>query len=240
MIELKEFEIGYSQKQIVKNGNIRIENGALTALIGRNGAGKSTILRCISGLNNRYTGKIQIDGESIRNLSALERAKRLAFVNTEKVRISNLRCRDIVGMGRAPYTDWRGKMEADDRKIVDRSMAIAGIEQFADRTMDTMSDGECQRVMIARALAQDTQNLILDEPTSFLDVPSRYQLVDLLSHLAKEEGKCVFYSTHELNLALEKSDYVVIMGEGTLEIFESEDPLLIERIHDKFGNIGRL
>ncbi len=116
-------------------------------------------------------------------------AKKLAFVTTERTRIANLKCEDVVAVGRAPYTDWIGRMQDADKEIVARSLASVGMEAYAHRTMDKMSDGECQRIMIARALAQQTPVILLDEPTSFLDLPNRYELCSLLARLAHDEGQ---------------------------------------------------
>lgn len=138
-------------------------------------------------------------------------AKTLAFVTTERTRIANLKCKDVVAIGRAPYTNWIGKMQEADKEIVMRSLASVGMEAYAERTMDKMSDGECQRIMIARALAQDTSIILLDEPTSFLDMPNRYELCTLLARLAHDEGKCILFSTHELDIALSLADAIALI-----------------------------
>jgi iron complex transport system ATP-binding protein len=143
-------------------------------------------------------------------------AKRLAFVNTERTRIANLRCADVVAIGRAPYTNWIGKMQAADRRIVMQSLEVVGMSDYAQRTMDTMSDGECQRIMIARALAQSTPTIVLDEPTSFLDLPNRYELVALLKRLSHDEGKCILFSTHELDIAMRMCDDIALIDSTTL------------------------
>lgn len=223
MIRIKDFTIGYDRRILVREASGCLEDGKLTAMIGRNGAGKSTILRALAGLNGKYTGDIEIDGKISSTLSHRQRAELIAFVNTERIRISNLRCKDIVAMGRAPYTDWIGKMTEQDSQIVKDAIHQTGMTEFAERTPDTMSDGECQRVMIARALAQDTRNLLLDEPTSFLDVPSRYELVGLLRRLAHDNGKCVLYSTHEVELAIEMSDRVMIVDDSGVKIYDARE-----------------
>lgn len=211
MIELRDFSIGYGSRQLLAGVSTRFPGGCLTALIGRNGSGKSTLLRTIAGLNPRYQGDILIDGQNLRSLSAPQLARRVAFVNTERTRIPNLRCRDVVAIGRAPYTNWIGRMQETDREAVESALEAVGMADYAGRTMDTMSDGECQRVMIARALAQDTPTILLDEPTSFLDIPNRYELVNLLLSLAHDRGKCILFSTHELPLALELCDSIALI-----------------------------
>ena len=181
MIELQHFSIGYKENSLLHEVNATIKKGQLTALIGRNGTGKSTLLRAIAGLNRCYSGKIILDGHDIACMKTEDMAKTLAVVTTERTRIANLRCKDVVAIGRAPYTNWIGRMQETDKEIVMQSLISVGMEAYANRTMDKMSDGECQRVMIARALAQDTPIILLDEPTSFLDMPNRYELVIALS-----------------------------------------------------------
>lgn len=216
MIHLKDFSIGFGSRILLDKVNTSFGKGQLTALIGRNGSGKSTLLRAIAGLNRRYSGEIILDGKDIRSLSPGEVARSLAFVTTERTRIPNLRCEDVVAIGRAPYTNWIGRMQDIDRHIVMYAIRSVGMESYAERTMDTMSDGECQRIMIARALAQDTPIMLLDEPTSFLDMPNRYELVSLLRTLAHDKGKCILFSTHELDVALRMCDSIALVDDGAL------------------------
>ena len=143
-------------------------------------------------------------------------ARRIAFVNTERVDADALSVHDLVAIGRSPYTDWRGRLSADDEAMVERAMKVAGISAMAERRVETLSDGECQRVMIARALAQDTHAILLDEPTSFLDLPNRYELCTLLRRLAHEESKCVIFSTHELDIALSLADSIALVDTPNL------------------------
>ena len=189
----------------------------------RNCTGTSTLLRPIAGLNRRYTGRILLDGHNAADMRAAEMARTLAFVTTERTRIANLKCKDVVAIGRAPYTNWIGKMQEVDKEIVMRSLASVGMEAYAERTMDKMSDGECQRIMIARALAQDTPIILLDEPTSFLDMPNRYELCTLLARLAHEENKCILFSTHELDIALSLADAIALIDPPQLSYMPTEE-----------------
>ena len=231
MIELKDFAIGYDGRTLLAGANATFKDGRLTALIGRNGTGKSTLLRAIAGLNPHYSGTVLLEGRDLRKMLPGETAKTLAFVNTERVRIANLRCEDVVAIGRAPYTNWMGRIQDADREIVARSLEAVGMSDYARRTMDTMSDGECQRIMIARALTQDTPVILLDEPTSFLDLPNRYELCLLLRRLAHERGKCVIFSTHELDIALSLADAIALIAPPhlhTLPVAEMRVSGLIE------------
>lgn len=216
MIELSHFSIGYEERLLLDKVDASFTKGRLAALIGRNGTGKSTLLRAIAGLNHRYSGDIRLAGKEARTIRSGALAKTIAFVTTERTRIANLKCEDVVSIGRAPYTNWIGRLQEADKEIVMKSLASVGMSAYASRTMDKMSDGECQRIMIARALAQDTPIILLDEPTSFLDMPNRYELVALLRKLTHEEGKCVLFSTHELDVALRMCDSIALIDDGAL------------------------
>ncbi len=222
MITLRDINIGFGKRTLLNDANVDFTNGIVTALIGRNGSGKSTLLRAMAGLNRHYKGEIYLDGDNVLSLTPAEAARKLAFVNTERTRLSNMRCRDVVAMGRAPYTNWIGKLRHEDMEIVDNALAQVGMTEFADRTLDRMSDGECQRIMIARALAQDTDNILLDEPTSFLDMPNRYELVNLLVELAHRQQKCIIFSTHELDIAVKLCDRIALIDDKHLHSITPE------------------
>ena len=213
----------YTLKKLLTDVTIYVGEHDRIGVVGVNGTGKSTLLRAIAGLNRRYTGRILLDGHNAADMRAAEMARTLAFVTTERTRIANLKCKDVVAIGRAPYTNWIGKMQEVDKEIVMRSLASVGMEAYAERTMDKMSDGECQRIMIARALAQDTPIILLDEPTSFLDMPNRYELCTLLARLAHEENKCILFSTHELDIALSLADAIALIDPPQLSYMPTEE-----------------
>ncbi|MCM1369347.1 MAG: ABC transporter ATP-binding protein [Candidatus Amulumruptor caecigallinarius] len=236
MIEFRNFSIGYGKRQLLSKINEKIPDGKLTALIGRNGSGKSTLLRAIARLNTHYEGEILMNGESQSAMTPAQLAKNLAYVSTERTRIPNLQCRDVVAIGRAPYTNWIGNLQDNDHEIVERSLSSVGMLEFADKTMDRMSDGECQRVMIARALAQSTPIIILDEPTSFLDLPNRFELCSLLADLAHKEGKCILFSTHELDIALSLCDDIALIDTPHLYCLPTEEMRTSGLINKLFQN----
>ena len=212
MIRLQNISLGYSsQHLLLENVSTTFTCGTTTALIGRNGTGKSTLLRAMIGSEPLKQGSILINGTDIQQIAPQQLAQLVAFVTTERIRIANLACRDVVALGRAPYTNWIGRMQAEDEVIVMQSLEKVGMASYAFRTMDTMSDGECQRVMIARALAQQTPIILLDEPTSFLDMPNRYDLCRLLARLAHEDNKCIIFSTHELDIAQSLCDRIALI-----------------------------
>ena len=223
MIRFQSLSLGYGSRILIDSLSATVKSGELTALVGRNGTGKSTLLRAITGLGERIGGDILLGDKSIDSLSTAELATMVAFVTTDKVRIANLRCRDVVALGRAPYTNWIGRMQEQDEEIVMRSMELVGMSDYADKTMDRMSDGECQRIMIARALAQQTPIILLDEPTAFLDMPNRYELCTLLQRLAHEEQKCILFSTHELDIALALCDSIALISPPQLHLLPTEE-----------------
>lgn len=231
-ILLNDITLRYGQRILLEGVSTTFPQASLTALIGRNGTGKSTLLRAIAGLGPA-SGTVKLCGRPLAGLPARERATTLSFVTTDKVRIANLACEDVVALGRAPYTDWIGHLQEEDRAVVERSLRLVGMESFARKTMDRMSDGECQRVMIARALAQDTPIILLDEPTAFLDLPNRYALALLLRKLAHEERKCILFSTHDLDIALSLCDTIALLDTPQLHHLPAEEMVrsgLIERL----------
>lgn len=233
MIELDNLTVGYEARALLENISLKLESGQLVALLGRNGAGKSTLLRTIMGLEKQLGGEIRFDGESLSKLDVHQLARKVSLVTTEKIRIPDLKVRNLVAMGRSPYTDWMGRLKENDEEAVNRALRLTDMEVYAERTMDRMSDGECQRVMIARALAQDTPVILLDEPTSFLDLPNRYSLCMLLRRLVRESGKLILFSTHELDIALSVCDSIMLIDNPCLYSLSTE-----EMVHS--GHIERL
>ena len=211
MIEIKALSIGYSRSTILSGLNAVIPSGTFVVMAGCNGSGKSTILRTLAGLLPPVSGKIIYDGKDLSSLSIPERSRLLSFVNTEKVRIPGLSCHDLVALGRSPYTGWSGSLSSADVSAIEKALSLAGMSSFSRRMLDTMSDGECQKIMIARALAQDTPVMLLDEPTAFLDIPGRYETAALLHRLASEAGKTIIFSTHDLDIALREADDILLL-----------------------------
>lgn len=216
MITLRNITLAYGDRTLVENGSAEFAAGELTALVGRNGAGKSTLLRAVTAIEPPKSGEVLLDGTNAAAMPPETIARTISFVGTEKVRIANLRCEDIVAIGRAPYTNWIGRMQEVDRRIVADALQAVGMEAFAARSIDTLSDGECQRIMIARALAQQTPTIVLDEPSAFLDIPTRFEICRLLQRLAHDEGKCILFSTHDLDAAMPVCDSVAVISERTI------------------------
>ena len=235
MIELNNITLGYGRRTLIEGATTRFERGAMIALLGRNGTGKSTLLRALAKLQEVMSGEIRIDGKPLEELSQTELARLVSFVTTERIDVEALTAYDLVAIGRSPYTGWMGRLSDADREAIQRAMSIAGVENMTERRVSTMSDGECQRVMIARALAQDTPIILLDEPTAFLDLPNRYELCTLLGRLAHEENKCVIFSTHELDIALSLADSIALVDSPKLVHLPTKEMIAsgnIERLFD--------
>ena len=236
MIQLKDLTLGYEQRTLLEKVSAHITGGQLVALLGRNGTGKSTLLRAVMGLEKPQNGEIILHGNNIASLKPEELARNISFVTTDKVRIANLRCRDVVALGRAPYTNWPGQLQGEDKEKVDNAMHLVGMDSYAEKTMDKMSDGECQRIMIARALAQDTPVILLDEPTAFLDLPNRYELCLLLRKLTQKEGKCILFSTHDLDIALSLCDTIMLIDNPQLYSLPTNEMITSGHIERLFHN----
>lgn len=222
-ITLEQLSVGYKGfSPVVTDINVEIKSGELTCLIGSNGIGKSTLLKTLTGFLPKLGGRLLLDGRDIDLLSQCERAKYISIVLTYKTDVQNLSVAEMVGMGRMPYTGFWGKLNADDREIVAEAINMVGINHLKDRMVQTLSDGERQKVMIAKALAQQTPIILLDEPTSFLDFPSKVEMLQLLHRLAKETDKVVFLSTHDLELALRIADLLVELDKSGLHVVPAE------------------
>lgn len=218
-IILKRLDIGYrdskSVKTVVENINAQIWNGELTCLLGANGIGKSTLLRTLSAFQPKLSGEIYIHGNEITSFSEKKLATMLSVVLTERIDIKNMRVSELVGLGRSPYTGFWGKFTPRDHDMIARAIAQTNIQNLSSRMVHTLSDGERQKAMIAKALAQDTAIIFLDEPTAFLDFPSKVEMMQLLQRLSRETNKTIFLSTHDLELALQVADKIWLMDDNT-------------------------
>ena len=211
MIRLSNISLSYGSRTILRDVELHLAAGELCALVGRNGAGKSTLLRALTSRND-----VVINGKAVGDLTLEEMAQSIAIVTTERIRIENLLVEDLVAMGRAPYTNWVGHLQDIDRQIVSEAIEAVGMGDFIGRDTSSLSDGELQRVMIARAIAQQTPIILLDEPTAFLDIPTRFEVCRLLADLAHRTGKCILFSTHDIDSALPVCDSFAIIENGEL------------------------
>lgn len=217
MIELKNLSTGYGRHTVSANLNATLQSGRLTCLLGPNGVGKSTLLRTLCGFQPPLEGRMEMDGKDMAQLSRKEMSRSIGVVLTERPDVTDMRASDMVALGRTPYTGFWGRLGAEDRNRVDEAMQLVGITHLAHRMIHTLSDGERQKVMIAKALAQQTPVILLDEPTAFLDFPSKVETMRLLHRLAHESGKTVFLSTHDLETAIQLSDDLWLLSADGLE-----------------------
>lgn len=214
-LKLHSVSIGYQAKSkpviVQKDLNISANRGELIALIGKNGCGKSTLMRSIAWLQPIFSGEITINGDNISDITPKKRAKLISIVLTDQRSEASFNVRELISIGRDPYTGWLGSLSAEDEAIIDNAIEIANLKGFENRNIHELSDGERQRVFIARALAQDTPVILLDEPTSHLDLPNRINILLLLQKLARETNKTIFISTHELETAMQVADKIWLM-----------------------------
>lgn len=222
------YKTGKREPRIVSESlNLDLWSGQLVCLLGPNGAGKSTLMRTLSGLQSTLSGEISIDNESLTNLKPVDLARKLSLVLTERIDAGNLTVRELVALGRTPYTGWLGSLSEIDKEKIDWSMDATDTKRYAERRMNELSDGERQKVMLARALAQDTKLILLDEPTAHLDLPNRVEMMRLLHNLARQTNKAILLSTHELDLALQAADKLWLMHpDGKLVSGVPEDLVL--------------
>lgn len=207
--------------------NVNLQGGEIVCLLGPNGSGKSTLIRTLAGLHRPLDGRVQLDGHNIDELANREKAQQISTVLTDRLTIGNLSVYELVAFGRSPYTGWFGSLTEQDEEIVSWAIRSTGIEHFVDRDVLRISDGERQKVMIARALAQDTKAILLDEPTAHLDLPNRVEVMRLLRKLAHQTQKAILLSTHELDLALKAADTLwLISSEGEVIAGTPEDLVL--------------
>ncbi|MEI6950331.1 ABC transporter ATP-binding protein [Paraflavisolibacter sp. H34] len=246
LLHTHDLGIGYRAgnkgvKTLAAHLQLEMDPGQLICLLGPNGAGKSTLIRTLAGLQPALAGTVAIGGRALANLKPGERARLLSIVLTERVRSGNLNVSSIIALGRYPHTNWLGTLAPRDREMVQWAMDTTGTAAFAQRRLEQLSDGEAQKVMLARALAQDTPVIILDEPTAHLDLPNRVSLMRLLHQLARTTQKAVLLSTHDLDLALQTADQVWLLGaDGRMATGAPEDLVLNGTLEAVFQNEGFL
>jgi iron complex transport system ATP-binding protein len=211
-------------------------SGELIAVIGRNGIGKSTLLRTLTGLQKPLGGDIFYSGKNIRDFSRMELAQNVGYISTEIVKVSNMRVYDLVALGRFPHTNWTGKIEMKDHEIISDSLKMTSMESFAGKLVSELSDGERQKSMIARILAQDTGIMIMDEPTAFLDVAGRYEVLHLMHILSANNDKTIIFSTHDLQMAISQSDKIWLILENKLIEGAPEDLMIAGAFDNLFDS----
>lgn len=231
-IELKNLEIGYDQA-IVTGITSKIESGELIGLIGENGAGKSTLLKTLAGFIQMLDGEIVLNNERIQNISQERFSHLMSIVTTKRVAISHFKVEDLVSFGRFPYRKWISGLSKKDKEIILQCIKEVQAEHLLGKDINELSDGEYQRVMIARCLAQNTPIILLDEPTAFLDLNGKYEIVNLLQTLANKNGKIIIFSSHDLSMAIKFVSKIWFIASGSL-IEETPEDLILTGQIDEF------
>ena len=243
IVQTRGLWIGYAPKRrprmvVAADLDVELLEGELVCLLGPNGAGKSTLMRTLAGLQKPLAGAVLLEGRDLHGLTERDRARLLGLVLTERVDVGNLSAAALVGLGRYPYTGWDGRLAAEDEAVVRWALDAVGAGGLAERSVGELSDGERQKVMIARALAQEPAVLLLDEPTAFLDLPRRVEIVQLLRRLASDSERAVLLSTHDLDLALRCADRLWLLPpDGPLQTGAPEDLVLSGAFQRTFADV---
>ncbi len=217
ILSATDLSVGYFSKKeticVAQNVNLDLSEGKLIALIGANGIGKSTLLRTLTGIQKPLSGTIFLNEKDIQTFDSLTLAQNLSLVLTEKLPPSNLTVFELIALGRQPYTNWIGKLSNEDLEKINQAIEQTQIEHLVSKKHFEISDGQLQKVLVARALAQDTPLIILDEPTTHLDLLHKVSLIKLLKNLSFQNNTCILFSTHEIDLAIQLADEIIVMTE---------------------------
>ena len=214
IIQAQNLDVGYGKNAVISDVNIDAMKGQVICLLGPNGAGKSTILRTLSGLLAPVKGAVRVEGIEIKKMKTKEIAQKISLVLTDSVAPSLTTVYELISMGRTPYTNFLGRLSDEDKKIIDESLEIVGASFLKERFYEQLSDGEKQKVMIARALVQEPELIILDEPTSHLDIKHKVEVIKVLQKLSNERGITCILSLHDIDLALKGCQIVCLVNNG--------------------------
>ena len=229
-VSLENLDIGYIARRdhniLLSSLTATAEKGELVALAGRNGIGKSTLLRTIAGLQPSLGGSAKIGRKEVSEHLRMELALKLGYISTENVNFGNMRVYDLVALGRFPHTNWMGKIDQENHAIIIDALNKTSIIDLKDRYVSQISDGEKQKAMIARIIAQDARIMIMDEPTAFLDTGSRYEILHLMRRLSRDHGKTIIFSTHDLHMAISQADKIWLISKGKMEEGAPEDLMM--------------
>ena len=236
MLELKNLKIGYNGTPLLEEINLTARSGQVVALIGLNGSGKSTLLRTIAALLPAIDGKIYLNNKNIANFSPKQLAKNIGFTNATQIPSQDLTVFDFVGLGRVPHTGFSGLLNDYDKKIIKEAIEITNINNLINRKLHTLSDGQRQKVSIARLIAQQTDILLLDEPTAFLDINAKIEIFYLFKEISRQTNKLIIFSTHDLQFAIEFADYIWLISGKELFSAIAEDLILNGIFSKNFSN----
>lgn len=225
-IKLNNISLEYPENLLLEQISVEAGKGELIAIIGRNGTGKSTLIRALLGLHSLAKGNIYLKGKNIKDYSTQELSQNISIVTTERINIANYTVFDLVAYGRFPYTKWMGKLSNSDKIIINEAIHQVGLEMLANRYIASLSDGEYQRAMIARCVCQNTDIILLDEPTAYLDIPAKYHIIKLMQELCIKHKKTILFSTHDLNLAIKFSHNIWLLNNKKIQTGAPEDHII--------------
>ncbi len=214
ILTTNDLQIGYQGKVLCSSINLRLQPAKMVALMGVNGSGKSTLMRTLTGLAKALKGSIEIEGKEIQKYSREDLSRLLAVVLTDHINAPEMTVKELVGYGRYPHTGWFGRLRLEDLQRIDEALALVGMTEFKTRHLYTLSDGELQRSLIARAIAQETKLIFLDEPASHLDIPNKAMIINLLKQLTEDQGKTIIYSSHDLGMVKKYADIIWLFDES--------------------------
>lgn len=236
ILQTKELAIGYQTKKttsiVAEHINLELKQGELIGLVGANGIGKSTLLRTISNIQPPLSGTMYLNGKSLNDFSANTLAKSMSLVLTEQLMSKNLSVFELIALGRQPYTNWLGNLSQTDKTIINKAIEQSNLSELKDRKCFELSDGQMQKVMIARALAQDTDVIILDEPTTHLDMYHKAYILKLLQQLAKDTNKTILFSSHEIDLSIQLCDTMIVMTKDNV-LSDTPGNLIQKRVFER-------
>ena len=232
VLEVKNLVIGYDGLAIAKNINFKLTKGELNAVIGINGIGKSTLLRTLGNLQPKLAGNICISNQQLERYSAIDLATKLSLVLTESIASKNLTVIELIALGRQPYTNWIGTLTANDREKISGAVEMLSLEELQHKKCFELSDGQLQRALIARAIAQDTDIILLDEPTTHLDLYHKARILKLLKSIAHKTGKTIVFTTHEIEMAIQLCDNLFLLDSGK-NYFGKPDELIQAKVFDR-------
>lgn len=235
-INIKSLTVGYANNSILKDISLASDKHQMIGVFGRNGQGKSTLLKTISGLLLPISGQFNFDEIDVFNISEKERAKLLSIVSTTQTSIGAIKVRDFVAFGRFPYTNWLGINKDKDYQEIDKAIELCKLQSFANRNYDELSDGEKQKVNIARAIAQNTPLIILDEPTVHLDLINKVEVFKLLKELVNNQNKTIIISTHQMEYALQICDEIWLINNNKIEQLTPAEIIEKEKLSELFDD----
>lgn len=239
ILQFKNLAVGYNRGKhpvtVMCFPDIIVEKGDFIAIAGQNGIGKSTLIKTLVQLIPEISGEVVLKGRNIKEFSGVQLASHISYVSTDVVTAQQITVKELVAFGRYPYTNWFGKMGVEDMTVVDQVIEMLELKHLSAKYIDEVSDGERQRVMIARALAQKTEIVILDEPTAFLDLPHKHEIINLLGKLSKEQQKTIIFTTHDLGIAIKETDKLWLLSENGFFQGSPEDLILNGLISKTFN-----